>query len=341
MHVTVRPTDPRDKVFAILGMVDNSGDSISIDYSLPVSEVARLTFKKLVSCTNDSLEALIYSQNPDRERGIPSWAPDICAPFGAKPLRLNEVYSASGDIISLYSAAQGLEGYWDTPDDSHLFLQDGVTLRVCASSVDTIKAQTNSNDDLRGFMFADLEYTVREWRSSVLTWLGAVEVHVKYEHFMRTLTGDRDIQGRRMSTIRRTSLHNEPDWRTVFRIEHIGVGHRAEFEFLSRAIHKNSTDFAVIASEIHAWLRLCEDTIRGRRMILSSAGRIGLVPTASRVGDVICLIIGLDVPFVVRTLTDSTYVLVGEAYIHGAMDGEIGPEQQSDSSPVIGCMDLQ
>jgi hypothetical protein len=32
---------------------------------------------------------------------------------------------------------------------------------------------------------------------------------------------------------------------------------------------------------------------------------------------------GLDVPFVLRKLDADLYILVGEAYIHGAMDGEM------------------
>jgi hypothetical protein len=74
--------DPRVKVFAILGMVGQSQDDIPIDYSHPVSEVAKQAFKELVSMSN-GLKALIFSQNPNREQGMPSWAPNF-APRSAR-----------------------------------------------------------------------------------------------------------------------------------------------------------------------------------------------------------------------------------------------------------------
>lgn len=48
-------TNPCDKVFAILGLIEED-----VDYDLPESEIAKQTFKKLVSTNN--LGALIFSQ---------------------------------------------------------------------------------------------------------------------------------------------------------------------------------------------------------------------------------------------------------------------------------------
>lgn len=75
-------TDPRDKVFAILGMIGDSQDDIPVDYAQHVSEVAKRAFKKLVSMRN-GLEALVFSQNLNCEQGIPSRAPNLCASFSA------------------------------------------------------------------------------------------------------------------------------------------------------------------------------------------------------------------------------------------------------------------
>lgn len=50
---------------------------------------------------------------------------------------------------------------------------------------------------------------------------------------------------------------------------------------------------------------------------------IGMVPTITRPGDVVCLLFGSAVPMVMRKCpSGDSYQLVGEAYIHGVMDGE-------------------
>ena len=61
---------------------------------------------------------------------------------------------------------------------------------------------------------------------------------------------------------------------------------------------------------------------------------MGLVPSQTLVGDTIGVFIGVTVPFILRDASsieetiieiiseDQTFLLVGESYIHGLMDGE-------------------
>ncbi|KAK4451235.1 hypothetical protein QBC34DRAFT_378561 [Podospora aff. communis PSN243] len=65
-------------------------------------------------------------------------------------------------------------------------------------------------------------------------------------------------------------------------------------------------------------------TTRGRRFCLTSQGFIGLVPPATKLGDVLCLVPGAQTPFLLRPIGNKTgqFYLVGECYIHGMMDGE-------------------
>jgi hypothetical protein len=68
-----------------------------------------------------------------------------------------------------------------------------------------------------------------------------------------------------------------------------------------------------------------------RNFCITEKGLMGMVPKHSKIGDVICLIYGAQVPFVLRTsseekeasdTSETMYQLVGECYIHGMMDGE-------------------
>jgi hypothetical protein len=62
--------------------------------------------------------------------------------------------------------------------------------------------------------------------------------------------------------------------------------------------------------------------LHNRRPFLSTKGYVGLIPAHSEPGDLICIIFGAIVPFVLRKLQNGQYELIGEAYVHGIMDGE-------------------
>jgi hypothetical protein len=61
----------------------------------------------------------------------------------------------------------------------------------------------------------------------------------------------------------------------------------------------------------------------GRRFFFTESGRYGLGPRDTQDGDVIVIIFGLPVPFVLRKVEDGHYQVVGESYVHGIMKGEM------------------
>jgi hypothetical protein len=61
---------------------------------------------------------------------------------------------------------------------------------------------------------------------------------------------------------------------------------------------------------------------RHRRFCSTDSGRLGWVPGATAIGDVVCILNGGRVPFVLRPANSGIYTWVGECYIHGIMEGE-------------------
>ena len=53
----------------------------------------------------------------------------------------------------------------------------------------------------------------------------------------------------------------------------------------------------------------------------TSTGYIGLAPHGTREGDLIFVVMGAEVPFILRPYDDG-YELIGEAYVQGVMTGE-------------------
>jgi hypothetical protein len=62
---------------------------------------------------------------------------------------------------------------------------------------------------------------------------------------------------------------------------------------------------------------------KARDFIVTERGFLGLGPMTMKVGDMIVVLLGGNLPFVLRKSSDdSEYSLVGECYVHGVMDGE-------------------
>lgn len=61
----------------------------------------------------------------------------------------------------------------------------------------------------------------------------------------------------------------------------------------------------------------------GGQLFMSSTGHLGLGPQLSKETDIVCFVQGARIPFILRPTDSHGYQLVGEAYVHGLMQGEI------------------
>ncbi|KAG0699725.1 heterokaryon incompatibility protein-domain-containing protein [Suillus ampliporus] len=59
-----------------------------------------------------------------------------------------------------------------------------------------------------------------------------------------------------------------------------------------------------------------------RRVFSTERGDLGIAHQGARVGDEVVVLPGAAVPFVVREVEGGAYILIGEAFVHGAMRGE-------------------
>ena len=61
---------------------------------------------------------------------------------------------------------------------------------------------------------------------------------------------------------------------------------------------------------------------RDRKLCVSAKGYLGVILETAEVGDVVCMFRGAESLFIIREI-GSAYILVGPAYIHGLMNGEV------------------
>ena len=82
--------------------------------------------------------------------------------------------------------------------------------------------------------------------------------------------------------------------------------------------------------ELSDSMTLFMDGLRRTRFFIDSDGRPGLGPTNIEPGDVLALLLGGDMPYVLRRdesgREPSAYKFIGECYVHEAMDGELFDE---------------
>ena len=70
-------------------------------------------------------------------------------------------------------------------------------------------------------------------------------------------------------------------------------------------------------------LSIAKEMCRGRRMIKTKQGWIGLATGEIKEGDILVLLEGGNVPYILRrTGAEHVYTVVGDAFIHGSMSGE-------------------
>ncbi|KAG9230450.1 hypothetical protein BJ875DRAFT_385109, partial [Amylocarpus encephaloides] len=70
-----------------------------------------------------------------------------------------------------------------------------------------------------------------------------------------------------------------------------------------------------------SYTSLASNLCVNRKFIVTSKGRMGLGPEGTKPGDIVSVILGEGVPYILRK-QESSFLFVGESYIHGLMGGE-------------------
>ena len=64
---------------------------------------------------------------------------------------------------------------------------------------------------------------------------------------------------------------------------------------------------------------------KSRRLLITDLGYLGMAPCRARKGDIVAILFGCSIPLVLRKVGErEAWQVVGEAYVDGFMNGEIG-----------------
>ncbi|KAI1755698.1 heterokaryon incompatibility protein-domain-containing protein [Xylaria castorea] len=367
-------TDPRDKVFAVLGLIrswgtEKSGQAmkgITPDYTVRDHHIFFNTTKLLIKNTR-SLAALAGTLQGSIDRSsMPSWVTDW-----SYPPSVNEYIRVSN--VQLYDAAEYLSG--------SVVLHGRSILETQGCFVDKVDYVGRELENGQGRNRA--RRTVLEWQKILPTTLPGLAGEYAdggslYTAFWRTLCSDLEFvqyadraayirEFRRLPEEAKDNAAYER-WLTVDEQSHRRTS-------LVGGIWVEPTNGEMETESKNAFQYLLECASGGRRFFRTEKGYIGTGPVDTKVGDSVVMLLGSRVPFVLREddhtsrrcvgqgievlfserssyqagkgarvqkdetircydLHQSCYRVVGDAYVHGIMQGDIKRTNQWGFQPI-------
>ncbi|KAJ0115163.1 hypothetical protein J7T55_001573 [Diaporthe amygdali] len=299
--------DPRDKIYSLMGLLPDTEHIVNIDYTIPPEQLFQ-DFTLAWIRKYQNLKVLGHLHNPERRvhKKMPSFAVD----WAYRPsIQSNgALHNCSLLQNEAFNACKGSKAAW------HL------------ESVGQVRAT--------GFIFDSIEDIgakhVFEFGSSWSTRFKTLEDIVRTAN--KRIENDQQTPEQALTTIRHTLCMDCKQEAGVYsRLrgkddEHVlDVWWERTFKPSSPA-HSNILAGEGGPIETTAWIASLE-----RSFIFTESGYMGLGPDWCKPGDAVAVMAGGDLPLVLRPVSRRvgdrldgipTFEVIGEAYIHGIMDGE-------------------
>ena len=315
---SAKATDLRDKVYGVLGLVETD---IIPDYSLENNHrnVYHSTCLSQMSKRAHSVLSCIDHDAPLK----PSWVPDWSSP------RVTESLAYSTRTWPLYYAG-GKQEPGKMSYGQAVISKDTRTATFRGKVFDEIVTLGHICED------PDLHINDPSFKNKDLTKIFAIAnatpsakhyphpTSSPYDAFMQTLLAGRDGRGEAPPTCDHSDVFSLVLDKTTARTPPSLPGQpysvrrqKGHFTLESLKSRKPAKTLEDLRVALRAALTM-------RRFAVTGRGYFALAPRGARVGDQLVVLRHAAVPFVVRRAGEgSGYVLLGEAYVHGIMHGEV------------------
>ena len=301
--------DPRDKIYAILGICkDLSKGDIKVDYLAPVervySEVAKFIIER-----DRSLTLLSACQSYGSKIKVPSWVPDWTIEAQFRPMRQimnwqSDRARLEGSNRHMFNASRDRSAETQVSNDlQQLRVRGFINGRVSALGTHIENdADTTETTESQGRMFS----LFHEWWPLAKTQTPEISVggERRFDTFWRTIITDLDsfnqkaTQDREGAEFRLWMLSSSP---SAFEPDDLSVPPN-----MQQIVH---------------FLASFQQATANRRFFVTGEGHMGLGPRLTEPGDLVCVLLGSQVPFILRKV-ENHCMLIGECYCHGIMEGE-------------------
>jgi hypothetical protein len=296
-------TDPRDRIFALSGICTDWPPSLRPDYTKTTEQVFLSAANYFLSLPNPLRMLPLAGTGFARSLpNLPSWVPDFNSNPITEPITIESYRPtrnrASGDctarfrVNTPYLHVAGVQvdslrsvGLHRSTDFGTAPLIDG--LAMAALSI----ACHNEARLLLDFAPDDAPYAACPGQTIA-------------EAYWRTLIGDRTFTERPAPAV----------YGEYFRLQ------QNPNVQLDDPAHNLAAKWGGAAAAFGVAEGNCAI---GRRFCVTAKGFMGMVPPGARVGDLVCIFLGAQVPFLLRMVEAERFELVGEAYFHGMMGEEV------------------
>ena len=313
--------DSRDQVYALLSLAsDVDREHIKPDYSKSNSVVAVYKKAAIYCITNgDGMDILPFAGTDRRIGYMPSWVANWTNSISIRMSR--ELYRSGG-----YSQPML---HFDSTNSSRLLVR-GILFEPITTIIRKVPHRSGDYN-LDGEPVINLNRMIRYFRKGE-------PLHT--EGMARTYGSTYSALDARWHVlevylklnfrkVRATSADRFPYYSFRAFASHCSEK-LTEAKF--RHLEQEAKDFSLTLTNIQ----------RGRRIGWTQAHYMGIFPGSTQPGDVVAVLLGSKLPFVLRPSGDDGYLLVGPAYVHGIMDGEVMAEfEDFDLGSTAGGREIQ
>ncbi|KAH7410471.1 heterokaryon incompatibility protein-domain-containing protein [Phaeosphaeria sp. MPI-PUGE-AT-0046c] len=302
-------SDPRDKIYGLLGLgADSMSGLVRPNYSMAVEEVYETLVISLLKVTK-VLDILSHVKVEGHNKLLlPSFVPD----WSSRASGEFDIWSPRQSLLCAYNTCLDTEADFKA-EPGVLFVRGRIYDIVQSVAIGSLgdplsSIDTKILDELLEFARISpkhKDFEEKEERFWIAMCAGI-------------LPKDQD------TPIQHDELQLQPISANFQRISSL---ERARYQKYDQFIR--STDNGRLKTYMEGIDELGDDQLRvaitcahsGRRGMASERGSIGLVPMNARAGDVVAVLTGGRVPIILRPEA-GYYTVVGDAYVHGIMDGE-------------------
>ncbi|KAK5079469.1 hypothetical protein LTR70_009424 [Exophiala xenobiotica] len=308
-----------DHIYAFIGhhllqKEDGSGPIVKPDYDKPVKEVFREFTTLVFPMAGPKFLSAVEHDPVTVDDDLPSWI---------VRWDMDVVWNSMGYYHPFYYRASGPEHAIPSPK------VEGDRLIVDAAFVDVVNHTYAFPADGNHWPEKTFDALMREDLRSTIN---AIRSHVN-----RDVTPCYYLPSDRLLAL---ALSLGAGLRNYERAEDDVRQYKANFDAFCEVLDqissgKDPTDLKQIvenSSEVNKFYFDLNLSCKGRSFFVTRKGYFGLGPLILQPGDECHIFKGARVPFILRRTDGEFYKLLGEAYVHGIMNGELVPEHGTDLS---------
>ncbi|CAD6447755.1 cf9b8c6c-2e22-4f7d-ae71-1c3655b0a70b [Sclerotinia trifoliorum] len=327
---------PRDRIYGLLGMASDASllniQPIYTNVDSDDETVKIFTSVSRILLEHGNVDILAWCQQLKSLAGLPSWVPDFTSTLLEPSCETKRaaLFSASGQsslyiapyIAEVDSRVLGLRGARVDTVMVHgtLFTVDNRQGIVSRTTEEYLKIHANTTryfDEITHFCEQGQAINAKSTKpisQHDIRWFGA--------HW-RIPCADQTTNNTFRTRVTDMSLMGYNDHRRSIELYSDNARSVTDQHLTEEEFEANTAEYIrCIQTAAYASYKNAMAYQQNRRPFISTQGYVGLLPGHSLPGDVIIIIFGAVQPFVVRSVGEDKWELIGEAYIYGIMDGE-------------------